>query len=195
MPGVREEVVVPDHNPERARALLGESSYYDGSQEPPAIVWTLPTSGGYYSPGAAFLVDGWEATLGVKVTVEGIDWDSYTEKVDAGEYGHLLKEGWCADYPDPENFLDVLFHSESPQNHAYYHNPEFDELVEAARSEADIKQRLLLYQEAEVMVLEDAPILVLNHSAPSYAVWKPYIRGYIPSPIGVPQHATMWIER
>jgi ABC-type transport system substrate-binding protein len=195
MPGYQDDVVLPMYNPERARSLLAESLYYDGSQDPPAIIWTLPTSGGYYSPGAAFLVDAWEETLGVEVTVEGIDWDSYTEKIDAGEYGHLLKEGWCADYPDPENFLDVLFHSDSPQNHAYYNNPEFDRLIETARSEADLDQRLLLYQEAERLVVGDAAILILNHKAPSYAVWKPYVHGYVPSPIGVPQHATMWIER
>ena len=195
MPGYSDEVAPPAYDPDLARELLARSAYYDGSQEPPPIVWTLPTSGGSYSPAAAFLVDTWEEILGVTITVEGIDWDSYHDQIDAGIYGQLLKEGWCADYPDPENFLDVLFHSGSAQNHAYYNNPDYDALVEQARVESDIERRLMLYQEAEQLLLDDAPALFLNHSRPRYGVWKPYVKGYIPSPIGVPQHVAMWIER
>jgi ABC-type oligopeptide transport system substrate-binding subunit len=187
--------MLPSYDPSIARELLVASPYFDGSQEPPSIIWTLPTSAGHYSPAAAFLVDTWEEVLGVTVLVEGIDWESYNDQIDAGLYGQLLQEGWCADYPDPENFLDVLFHSESDQNHAYYENPTFDLVIEMARSERNIEQRLELYREAEQMLLDDAPILVLHHSAPSYVVWKPKVKGFIPSPIGVPQHASMWMER
>jgi oligopeptide transport system substrate-binding protein len=195
MPGYSNEAMLPSYDPTIARELLAASPYFDGSQEPPPIIWTLPTSAGHYSPAAAFLVDTWEEVLGVTVLVEGIDWESYNDQIDAGRYGQLLQEGWCADYPDPENFLDVLFHSDSDQNHAYYENPTFDVIIETARSEPDIERRLELYREAEQMLLDDAPILVLHHSAPSYGVWKPYVKGHIPSPIGVPQHASMWIER
>jgi len=195
MPGYSEEVVLPTYDPALARELLAASPYFDGSQDPPSIIWTLPTSAGHYSAAAAFLVDTWEEVLGVAILVEGIDWESYNDQIDAGLYGQLLNEGWCADYPDPENFFDVLFHSSSAQNHAYYENPTFDVIIETARSEPNIERRLELYREAEQMLLDDAPILVLHHSAPSYGVWKPYIKGYIPSPIGVPQHASMWMER
>jgi oligopeptide transport system substrate-binding protein len=195
MPGYNNEIMLPSYDPAFARELLASSPYFDGSQEPPSIIWTLPTSAGHYSPAAAFLVDTWEEVLGVTVLVEGIEWESYNDQIDAGLYGQLLQEGWCADYPDPENFLDVLFHSDSDQNHAYYENPTFDVMIETARSELDIEQRLELYREAEQMLLDDAPILVLHHSAPSYGVWKPMVMGFIPSPIGVPQHASMWMER
>jgi ABC-type transport system substrate-binding protein len=195
MPGYSDEIVLPNYDPEGARELLAASPYYDGSQDPPPITWTLPTSGGYYSPAAAFLVDTWEEVLGVTILVEGIDWESYNDQIDAGLYGQLLNEGWCADYPDPENFLDVLFHSGSAQNHAYYQNMAFDALIATARAEPDIERRLETYREAEQLLVDDAPLLILHHSAPSYGVWKPYVKGYIPSPIAVPQHASMWIER
>ena len=194
MPGYSNETMLPSYDPTIARELFAASPYFDGSQEPPSIIWTLPTSAGHYSPAAAFLVDTWEEVLGVTVLVEGIDWESYNDQIDAGLYGQLLQEGWCADYPDPENFLDVLFHSDSDQNHAYYENPTFDVMIETARSEPDIERRLELYREAEQMLLDDVPILVLHHSAPSYGVWKPYVKGYIPSSIRVPQHASMWME-
>jgi oligopeptide transport system substrate-binding protein len=195
MPGYSDEIVLPKYDPGLARELLATSPYYDGTQDPPPIIWTLPTSGGHYSAAAAFLVDTWEEVLGVSLIVEGIDWESYNDQIDAGLYGQLLNEGWCADYPDPENFLDVLFYSTSAQNHAYYTNSTFDTLIEKARTESDVEERLKIYREAEQLIVDDAPLLILHHSASSYGVWKMYIKGYIPSPIEVPQHATMWIER
>ena len=102
-------------------------------------------------------------------------------------------EGWCADYPDPENFLDVLFHTGSAQNYSRYSNPAFDALVEQARTEADPARRITLYQQAEQLLLDDAPALLLDYVAPYYTVWKPYVHGYIPSLIGVPQDQSIWI--
>lgn len=141
------------------------------------------------------LVDMWEEVLGVRVTVEGVDWESYYSRIDSGQYGQILEEGWCADYPDPENFLDLLFHSRSSQNRAHYTNPAFDDLVERARTEPDPAVRLSLYQEAEQILLDNAPLVALSHNGPSYSVWKLFVYGYVPSPIGVAQHQRMWIQR
>ncbi|MEJ2549575.1 MAG: peptide ABC transporter substrate-binding protein [Anaerolineales bacterium] len=195
MPGVSEDVRPPIYDPELARDYLAESDYYAPGTEPPEIIWTLGSSSGYYSSAAAFLVDTWKDVLDVDIQVEGIDWLSYYDQVDAGNYGHLLLEGWCADYPDPENFLDVLFHSASSQNHAYYNDPEYDGLIEAARTAQNPELRLELYRQSEQYLLDAAPILVLSHSSPSYGVWKAYVFGYVPSPIDVPQNYMIWIER
>lgn len=194
MPGYSDQVQAPAFDPQQARTLLRSSSYADDGSIP-RIVWTLPSSGGRTSPAAAMLIDMWEATLGIEVEIEGVDWENYTDQVDAGNYGHLLFEGWCADYVDPENFLDVLFHSGSAQNHAYYKNAAFDALVESAQTEGDVVKRLELYRRAEQLLLDDAPALFLTHSSPSYLVWKPYVHGYQPTPIDVPQNHTLWIER
>jgi oligopeptide transport system substrate-binding protein len=194
MPGYSDAVTPPQYNPDLARTLLAQSPYYANSGEPPEIIWTLGSSSGRYSGAVALLVDMWEEHLGMKVRVEGIDWESYFDRIDRGDYGHLLFEGWCADYPDPENFLDLLFHSASAQNHAYFSDSFFDSLVEQARTEPDMEKRLALYRQAEQYLLDQAPALFLNHSAANYGVWKAYVRGYIPSPIAVPQKANMWIE-
>jgi ABC-type transport system substrate-binding protein len=195
MPGYSDEVLPPRYDPDMARTLLAQSRYYAGAGEPPEIIWTLGSSSGRYSGAAALLVDMWEEHLEVQVRVEGIDWESYFDRIDRGDYGHLLFEGWCADYPDPENFLDLLFRSDSAQNHAHFNDAHFDSLVERARTEPDVESRLALYRQAEQYLLDQAPALFLSHSAANYGVWKPYVHGYIPSPIGVPQHAYLWIER
>ena len=191
MPGYGATLEPPAFAPEAARALLAESGY--GLDGLPEIVWTVPTSGGWASPAVVFLADTWQRALGVEVRLEGVEWQEYYVRLDAGDYGQLLLEGWCADYPDPENFLEALFHSSSAQNHAYYASAEFDGLVEAARVETDLVQRFDLYRQAEQLLLDEAPAVFLNHSGPSFMVWKPYTAGYLPSAIGVPQHAAMWM--
>jgi oligopeptide transport system substrate-binding protein len=195
MPGYTSDLEGLRYDPGLAQDLLAQSVYYQGSEPAPSIVWTLASSSGRVSPAAAILVDMWEQNLGVEITIEGIDWESYFRRVDEGQYGQLLMEGWCADYPDPENFLDVLFHSQSRQNHAYYADDAYDAIIERARTEVDINTRLALYRRAMEHLKDDAPALVLSHSGPSYGVWKPYVRGYVPTSIGVPQHHLLWIER
>lgn len=191
MPGHGADLDAPGFDPESARALLAESSYGSGSL--PEIVWTVPTSGGYASTAVSFLADTWQRELGVDVTLEGIEWRDYYARLDAGDYGQILLEGWCADYPDPENFLEVLFQTGSAQNRSYYSSPEFDALVEQARSEADASARLETFRQAEQVLLDDSPAIFLSYSGPAFLTMKPYVAGYRPAAIGVPQHHSMWI--
>jgi ABC-type oligopeptide transport system substrate-binding subunit len=85
--------------------------------------------------------------------------------------------GWIADYPDPENFLDILFHSRSPENHMRYSNEEVDRLLEAARVELDPGQRFGLYQEAETIIVEEVPWIPLYHDV-TYLLVKPHVRDF-----------------
>jgi oligopeptide transport system substrate-binding protein len=194
LPGYNQQVTPLAYNPDQARELLASSSYFDGSQQPPEIIWTIPSTSGNVPSIIAFLADTWQSELGLEITLEGIDSQQYTQRIDAGDYGQLLLEGWCADYPDPENFLDILFHSESAQNHARFANAEYDQLVESARAEPDLNERLAIYRQAEQMLLDQVPAVFLYHPGPSYLVWKPYIKGYQSTPIGVPQHQNLSIE-
>jgi oligopeptide transport system substrate-binding protein len=193
MPGYTDALNAPAYNTDLARRLLSESSY--GAKGLPPIVWTIPVYGAQVSTDVALLADIWRQTLGAQISLEGIDWDTYSMLSWGSRHQPISLEGWCADYPDPENFLDVLFHTGSAQNHSHYSSPAFDALVEQARIERDPTRRISLYQQAEQILLDDAPALFLDYTAPFYAVWKPYMHGYIPSLIGVPQDQALWIAR
>ena len=92
--------------------------------------------------------------------VDLVDPDSYFYDLEnVGE--HLYTYGWVADYPDPENFLDLLLHSEA--HDARYINKQFDLLVEQARVEGDSEVRLAFYREAEQLLMDDAGIIPLFH--------------------------------
>jgi oligopeptide transport system substrate-binding protein len=178
------------YDPGRARQLLAESKY--GNNLPP-IVYTDAGIGSYIGGDVAAMAQMWQQTLGVEITVENLEPNYYIEKIYAGEHGQIFGGGWCADFPDPENFADVLFHSQSAQNSGRYSNPELDSLLEAARVEQDVSKRIQMYQQAEQMIVDDAPVLFTTHSL-SYMLVKPYVKGYVFTPIDVPIERYMWLE-
>jgi oligopeptide transport system substrate-binding protein len=178
------------YNPDRARQLLAESKYGNNL---PSIVYTDAGIGSYIGADVAALAQMWQQELGVEITVENLEPNYYYEKVLDGQHGQIFGGGWCADYPDPENFADVLFHSSSKQNSGDYSNPELDALLEQARVEQDVTRRLEMYQQAEHMIVNDAPVLFTTHSL-SYQLVKPYVKGYVFTPIDVPIERYMWLQ-
>lgn len=178
------------YDPERARQLLAESKY--GNDLPP-IIYTTAGIGSYISSNVAAIVQMWQQVLGVEVMVENLEPNFYYDRIYGGQHGQVFGGGWCADYPDPENFADILFHSGSAQNNGGYANPELDALLEAARIEQDVTKRIELYQQAEQMIVNDAPVLFTTHSL-SYQLVKPYVKGYVFTPIDVPVERYMWLE-
>jgi len=178
------------YDPDRARQLLADSKY--GKDLPP-IVYTDAGIGSYIGGDVAALAQMWQQVLGVEITVENLEPNYYYEKIIAGQHGQIFGGGWCADYPDPENFADVLFHSGSTQNTGDYSNPDLDALLERARVEQDITKRIEMYQQAEQIIVDDAPVLFTTHSL-SYLLVKPYVRGYVFTPIDVPIERYMWLE-
>ncbi len=178
------------YDPDRARQLLTESKY--GKDLPP-IVYTDAGIGSYIGADVAALAQMWQQVLGVKITVENLEPNYYYEKIIAGQHGQIFGGGWCADYPDPENFADVLFHSGSTQNTGGYSNPDLDALLERARVEQNVSKRIEIYQQAEQIIVDNAPVLFTTHSL-SYLLVKPYVKGYVFTPIDVPIERYMWLE-
>ncbi|HEX2697135.1 MAG TPA: peptide ABC transporter substrate-binding protein [Anaerolineales bacterium] len=179
-------------DPKRARQLLAESKYR-GPSGLPTIVYTDAGYGSYVSPDVAAMAQMWKQYLGVTITVENIEPNFYYDQIFSGHHGQLLGNGWCADYPDPENFADVLFHTGAQQNSGGYSNPELDKLLEAARVEQDVTKRIQMYQQAEQTIVNDAPVLFTVHSL-SYVLVKPYIKGFVLTPIDISLERYMWIE-
>jgi oligopeptide transport system substrate-binding protein len=100
--------------------------------------------------------------------------------------------GWIMDYPDPEDIVDLLFHSTSRQNNTGYSNPQVDSLVTQARTEQDQTKRLQLYQEAERIIIQDAPWAPLFFGR-THMVVKSNVKGLDPLPIVIPylRHVTV----
>ena len=91
--------------------------------------------------------------------------------------------GWVADYPHPQNFLDILLHSGADNNYGEYSNPDVDTLLDMAAVEQDNEMSLALYQQAEQKLVEDVACLPLWFGR-NYILTKPYIKGYSVNPMG-----------
>ncbi len=181
LPGFNPNLEGLGYDPERARQLITESKY--GSVDAfPKIVITTSGYGSYADSLVSALSDMWQKNLGVEITVLNLDPNTFLEDSSQQDYGQVTTSGWCADYPDPENFADVLFHTGAEMNKGHYSNPELDRILEQARIEPDVSKRIELYQQAEKIIVEDAPALFLYHSG-DFELVKPYIQGYILSPV------------
>ncbi len=192
LPGFNAALEGLPYDPEQARQMLAQSKY-GGPNGLPPIVFSNVGIGSYISADVAAMAEMWEQDLGVTITVENLEPNYYYDQIYAGNHGQLFSGGWCADYPDPENFADVLFHSGSSQNNGGYSNSQLDTLLEAARVEQDVSKRIGMYQQAEQILVEDAAALFTTSSL-SYQLVKPYVKGYVFTPIDIPIERYMWLE-
>ena len=136
----------------------------------------------------------WQEHLGAEVEAVSLpELQDFFDRLDAEELP-VWTSGWCADYPDPQNFLEVLFHSESDQNDFGYANPEVDLLLDRAGVEPDPEARVELYRRAERLILDDWVAVPLWHSR-DYVLVQPYVQGYELTPIGIPWLQDISIER
>jgi oligopeptide transport system substrate-binding protein len=193
LPGSSPDLKGLPYDPEQARKLLAGSKYGGAAGLPP-IVFTDGGIGNDAGASAAAMAQMWQQNLGVTITIENLDPNNYSDLLYSGQHGQLFDYGWCADYPDPENFADALFHTGASQNLGNYSNPALDAILDQARTEQDVTKRIQLYQQAEQMIVEDAPALFTVHGI-SYVLVKPYVKGYVLTPIDVPLERYLSIER
>ena len=192
-PGYSENIMGLKFEPELARELLAASKYADPTSRP-RIVVTIPGTGGSPSLDLEVVADMWQKVLDVNIEIEQVEWATYLQDLNRRRLQAWGGLGWAADYPDPQDFIDILFHSESPGNHGAYVNEDVNTLTEKARIEQDVVQRVSLYNRAEQIILDDAAWLPLWFDTEGLALVKSYIKGYRFTPIIVPKLKDVWVD-
>ena len=176
------------YDPEKARQLLAESKYGSDTANYPAITITLPGSfGSDVSPLYQAILATWEEQLGITMELLQTEWATFLQDLGDKNFQIYGGSGWVADYPDPQTFLDVLFHTDSDINRYNFSDPELDDLLERARVEQDQEARFSMYRDAERMILESAPVIPIYHSANELYLIKPYIKGFPLVPLIIPR--------
>jgi len=187
-PGHNPDLVGYSYDPDKARRLLQESKYGEVG-ELPRITLTVPGSfGAAISPSIEAMLAMWEKTLGVDISILQTEWAIFLQDLHQDRFQMFGGLGWIADYPDPENFLDVLFHSDSANNQSEYMNRQVDRLLEQARVERDESARFELYHQLEEIIVDDAPWVPLWHSNGGYALVKPNVENYFLFPLIIPKY-------
>jgi len=175
-----------EFDPERALTLIIDSPYED-PVELPEITLHVNGQGSNVGPVIEAIIESYQINLGINIAVEQSPWPEFLADLNSGDPSYPMYQlGWVADYPDPQNFLEVLFHSQSGQNHGGYQNPEVDAILDEARETQDPQARLALYQQAEQLILDDAAWVPLYFSVENWLV-KPYVQGFVVPPMKIPK--------
>jgi oligopeptide transport system substrate-binding protein len=175
IPGYKENLTAPAYDVSKAKELLAKSKYGSAANLPD-ITLTTSGYGGQISSYLDAIITDWRNNLGVEVTVRQLEPDRFLYYLKQ-EKDELYDMGWIADYPHPQDFLDVLFRTGAEYNYGEYSNPAVDALLDKAALEADSQKSLALYQQAEQMLVDDAACLPLWFGQ-SYTLVKPYVTGY-----------------
>ena len=124
-----------------ARAELARSSYRKANALP-AITLITPGTGVLADSLTQAIVEPFNDHLGIEINIELWDFEDYIKTMENPRHTHqMFSSGWVADFPDPFNFLDVLFYSERPDNSFRLLDTTVDELLARARAAPSEQER------------------------------------------------------
>ena len=171
------------YDPKRSATLLAEAGYPAGKGLPRFPIWSAVTAAENLREDEAIVRE--LAAIGVRAELRyNPDWPSF-DKNRRLQNLPIFRLGWYADVPDPDNFLQPLFHSQGSENSIGYRNARLDSLLSQAAREQDPRRRVTIYRDAERLILDDAPIIPLTYSTYE-RVFQPYVRGLQVSALGDP---------
>jgi ABC-type transport system substrate-binding protein len=135
------------------------------------------------------------ALVGIHVLLKPVAWPPLLEAIRQPETVELVLSGWEADFPDPENFLEVLFARKqwSANNNSFYYNPRVDALFAQAARQTDMKQRYAIYNEAQKIIVGDAPWVFLYYPV-AYVIRQPWVHGYMLNPMRPTRLERVWLD-
>ena len=181
IPGYNTNLTGLNFDVSEAQELIKESKYGDVSKLPPITI-TISGAGGTADPVTQALVYQWKQNLGVTVQVRELEPEVYNSNL-SQELDQMYYFGWIADYPYPQDFLDILFSSGSSFNYGGYSNPSVDSLIQQANQESDQTKAFTLYQQAEQLIVNDAVCLPLTFGE-NYLLIQPYVKNLSVNALG-----------
>ncbi len=127
----------------------------------------------------------WQEALGVDVRIENQEWkvylDTISKKTPVEQMPHVWRLGWCADYPDNNNWVKEVFAPEDGRNDVRWYTDtnemaaRFQEIVDAAQRSQDPEERKALYKEAEKILTDDAAVMAPIYYYTTVALTQPWV--------------------
>ena len=149
---------------QHAKQLLVEAGYPHGRDastgKPLILYFDVPASGPDAKANFDWLRKQFQK-LDLQLVVRNTDYNRFQEKMRQGQ-AQIFQWGWNADYPDPENFLFLLYGPNgkvkaSGENAANYQNKKFDALFEKMRVMDNGEERQMIIKEMIAVLHQDAP--------------------------------------
>jgi oligopeptide transport system substrate-binding protein len=157
----------------QARAAMAASGM--SAAQLSGIKFSYDQSSDFGKATATFVRDQLKANLGIDVVLEGLDTNTLSSRRSTGDFQIAGPSGWTADFPDPSDWFDY-FLTTSSFNVAFYQNQQYDNFVRVAASDLQSARRDQEYQQAQQMLVGDAPVAFLAQSV-NWNLVKPYVGG------------------
>jgi oligopeptide transport system substrate-binding protein len=182
---------IPGHNPdaalgedpEQAKQLLADAGYPNGEGFPELLL-TYTSTSTQEKKSAEYLQGIWKQTLGINVTLDPLEDKAFDDWFNSrtDQPFNLMLSFWGSDWGDPANWHNQLFDSRADFYHSHWKNDEFDTLVREAVVMGDAEERIAKYEQAEMLLNQDASLIPLFNLNRIYVV-KPYVQGIVHYPI------------
>ncbi|WP_442596544.1 glutathione ABC transporter substrate-binding protein [Neobacillus sp. D3-1R] len=169
-----------DYDVEKAKALLKEAGYPNGFK---TTIWTNDNK---ERVDVAEVVQSQLKGIGIDVEIKVMEWGAYLDATSKGEHDMFIL-GWSNMTGDADYNQFFLFHSDAKGeagNRSFYSNPKVDELINQGRQEADPNKRQEIYNEAQEIEMEDAPMVFLRNDENLMAAGK-NVNGFWIHPAGI----------
>ena len=173
------------YDPVAAKKLLAEAGIPEGWE---TDIWAMPVQRPY-NPDARRMAEMMQADLakvGIKAKIVSYEWGEYRKRVQNAEHSMALL-GWTGDNGDPDNFFIPLAGCAGARvgggSASKWCNKEFEDLVQKAATITDQAARTKLYEQAQVIMHEEAPFYFIAHSV-VYLPMRKEVTGFKMSPFG-----------
>lgn len=174
IPGYRPDAKGLGFDVQRAKQLLVQAGYPGGKGMPPLVI-EVPSGSIPAVRMAANVAIQLKSNLNLNTGVKQVEWGTMLANMNKGKIPFIWR-AWIADYLDPANFLSDMFMTNRTLNHFKYSNPTFDKLCKEADAISDQPKRLMLYDEAEDLLLHDAIIIPICYGR-GYYLKRPNVEG------------------
>ncbi|HEY6395137.1 MAG TPA: ABC transporter substrate-binding protein, partial [Candidatus Binataceae bacterium] len=189
LPGFNKDLRSYSYDPAKARQLLEEAHVPKGMQ---FELW-MRADQTVLMIGQSIQQD--LALIGVDAVLKPVAWGPFLEAIRQPRTAQAFAYGWEADFPDPENFLGALLSRSQwgSNNDSYYYNPSFENLIQEAKTETDLRKRYALYGRAEQIVIADSPWVFLYYPV-TYVIRQPWVHDYTINPMRPTRFEHIWIS-
>jgi peptide/nickel transport system substrate-binding protein/oligopeptide transport system substrate-binding protein len=192
LPGFDPDLRGPQHDVEAARALMVKGGFPAGFD----VEYRTWDTDEFRNSGLLDLLVEDLRAVGIRVRVSSHSaTDARAPLLNRG-HGQIFCGNWYADFPDPDNFFYVFFHSDSTAIPGVnFHSAELDGKIVAARHSSDAEQRSSIYRELDQLVVREAPLTPLFHER-FFVIHAPGVRGVRTSLVAPPvRYHTVWCEQ
>lgn len=174
---------------ELARQLLADAGYPDG-QGFPKMELVYNTNQDHQKIAVA-IQQMWKKALNINVTLQNQEWKVFISNQQLLNY-QIARRGWIGDYLDPYTFLE-LFISNGGNNNTGWSNARYDELMRLSTSAKTREQRYEYFQQAEEILINEAPILPIYNYTTNYLM-SGDVKGYYPNIMDYHPYKYLYLE-